>query len=166
METLGLYLGIIASIIAIGGVLWGVEKKWHPARRFWDWLYSHTTAYRVQQLEKQVAGVTNLWVLERESKEAQIKALEESQARYAKVIADKAQETEAAQAQSLQTQMESYRKELVQADAAMQWVRKELFRLHQSSEHPNELTTTEGGARRAAASGGHTASDLALPRAR
>jgi hypothetical protein len=39
--------------------------------------------------------------------------------------------------------MEAYRKELEQADAAVQNVRRLLVDLHQSSEHPDDLTTAE-----------------------
>jgi phage-related minor tail protein len=140
LDYLGQNLGTLASAVTvIGGICAAViflVKNWQSVvkvwRGLWGWLNYHTNRARFERLYSYLEAQTHVRVLEMERRDAEIKALQEQ-----------IKALEEAQAQSLQTQMENYRKELVQADAAMQWVRKELFRLHQSSEHPNDLTTTE-----------------------
>src|SRR5262249_33177360 len=75
--AVGVIIGIIAGLFAIGSVVIAVEKRWHPFRQVWGWLYRHTNHYRIEQLQTHLDGLTHVHALETERKDAQINALQE-----------------------------------------------------------------------------------------
>jgi acyl carrier protein phosphodiesterase len=128
LETLGLVLGIPASIATLVGVIYAATRAWP---RFRDWLYQRTPYYRIDKLQEQVKGLEAGQVETRE---------------YAELVGKLTKNVDKmgdAQAQRLQAQMENYRKELTQVNDAVRDLTQRLIDLHLSTDHPTDLTTTE-----------------------
>jgi chromosome segregation ATPase len=128
MEGLNLWVTTIGGILTISVIVvgWGP-----PLKRFRVWLYQRTPFHRIDQLQKRVDD------------------LEASQERtwgYAETIrkiTDNVEKIGDAQALALQAQLRDYRTELTQVDNALRDLTQRLINLHLSSEHPDDLTTTE-----------------------
>jgi hypothetical protein len=128
VETVVLWITAIVGVLTIGGFV----LKWAPFfKRFRAWLYQRTPFYRIDQLQEQVQGL--------EDKVAVTDGNERSTAKFIESL----DRLVGSQGKVLERRLEDQAKGLAETNDTLRDLTQRVFDLHLSSEHPDDLTSTD-----------------------